>query len=252
MEHTDEQTVEAVKRFWEAHVNNEYYTRSERGTSAYFEDIASRRYRTHYHLRELFEELEGSRGRLLEVGCGIGMDSIELAKCGFDVTAVDLTDTAINVAKRYARIEGLEVDFRVGNAESLELPDDSFDAVYSFGVLHHTPDIEAAIEHVRRVLKPGGRAFVMLYHKRSLVHLIHQLFRLPYESPRNLKDHCPVVQTFTREGARRLFRRFGRVDVTCEYPFTYGMRWVAACVPRPIERLLGKAIGWHLMIRVQK
>jgi SAM-dependent methyltransferase len=241
-------TVETVKDFWQAHVNNEYYTKERRASEAYFGQIEERRYRYHYHLAELFSRLRGSRGKLLEVGCGIGVDSIQLARCGFDVTAVDLTENALAVAREFAAHRGADIDFRLGNAEGLEFADESFDVVYSFGVLHHTPDIEKSVAEVRRVLKPGGTAYVMLYHRTSLVNLVHRVLRLPYESPRNLKDHCPVVYTFTRRGVRELFAQFSDVSVRAEYPFTFGFGPLGTRTPLWSRRMLGRAIGWHLMI----
>ncbi len=241
-------TLKSVKDFWESHVNNEYYTGEQRASDAYFSEIEARRYRWHYHLCDLFARLAGSRGRLLEVGCGIGVDSIQLAKCGFAVTAVDLTESAIEVAKEFARHRDVSVDFRVANAEGLEFADESFDAVYSFGVLHHTPDIEQAVAEVRRVLRPGGTAYVMLYHRWSLVNLVHKVLRLPYESPRDRKDHCPVVYTFSRRSVRRLFREFSEVSVRADYPFTFGFGPLGTRLPLGLRRVLGRAIGWHLMI----
>jgi ubiquinone/menaquinone biosynthesis C-methylase UbiE len=245
------QNLESVKDFWETHVNNEYYTDEEQASEAYFSEIETQRYRWHYHLRDLFRSLEG-RGRLLEVGSGIGVDSIQLARCGFDVTAVDLTDNAIRVARQFARHRGVPIDFRLGNAEQLDFPDESFDAVYSFGVLHHTPDIEKAVAEVRRVLKPGGTAYVMLYHRDSVVNLAHKLLRLPYESPKDRQDHCPIVHRFSRRGAKRLFRQFSRVSVRAEYPFTYGFGPLGSRTPLWFRRALGRAVGWHLMIRAQR
>ena len=241
-------TLSHVREFWETHINNEYYTDKERGTAAYFDEIERKRYRWHYHLRELFESLRGSSGRLLEVGCGIGVDSVQLALCGFDVTGVDLTDSAIEVARQHARMRGLSIVFRAGNGERLDFGDETFEAVYSFGVLHHTPDIRAAVAEIYRVLKPGGKAYVMLYHRNSLVNLVHWLFHLPYESPRDLKDECPVVYTFTRKAAAQLFQHFTRVQVASDYPFTYGFRFLASWIPRPVHKLLGRWLGWHLMV----
>jgi ubiquinone/menaquinone biosynthesis C-methylase UbiE len=152
------------------------------------------------------------------------------------------------VAKEFAGRRGVAIDFRVGNAEKLEFPDATFDAVYSFGVLHHTPDINAAVAEVHRVLRPGGSAYVMLYHKWSLVNLVHRLFRLPYESPKDRKDHCPVVYTFSRRDVKRLFGSFTSVSVSAEYPFTYGFGALCTRLPLRIRRPLGRAIGWHLMI----
>ena len=241
-------TVDTVHDFWQSHINNEYYTGAERASDSYFNDIEERRYRTHYHLPELFESMDGTDQRLLEVGCGIGVDSIQLAKRGFQVTAVDLTENALAVARQFAARREATVDFRLGNAEGLDFPDESFDAVYSFGVLHHTPDIERSVAEVHRVLRPGGRAYVMLYHRNSLVNLMHWALRLPYESPRDRKDHCPVVYTFSRSGVRELFRDFASVEVHSDYPFTYGFGPLTTKLPLGVRRRLGRVIGWHLMI----
>ena len=249
--------LRGVKSFWEQHVNNEYYTREERGTEDYFAEIERRRYAYHYHLPELFERI-ASRGtadkRLLEIGSGIGIDTLQLAKLGFrEVVAVDLTESAIEIATQRAAREGLSnVRFGIGNAEELDFEDGFFDAVYSFGVIHHTPDMARAVSEIHRVLKPGGRAYIMIYHSRSLVAAIHQIFRLPYESPKDLKDHCPVVLRSTRQSARTLFGAFSEVGIHSDYPFTYGMRIMSRWIPVAVQRGLGRWIGWHLMIDARK
>jgi ubiquinone/menaquinone biosynthesis C-methylase UbiE len=241
-------TVETVRAFWQSHVNNEYYTNAARASDEYFDEIEARRYQTHYHLRDLFDSLDGRGRTLLEIGCGIGVDSIQLAGRGFDVTAVDLTENALDVARQFAARRGAAIQFRLGNAERLDFRDGSFDIVYSFGVLHHTPDIERSVSEVHRVLRPGGIAYVMLYHRDSLVNLVHRMLRLPYESPRNRKDHCPVVYTFSRTAVRRLFGNFTSVSVFADYPFTFGFGPLATRSPLVLRRALGRAIGWHLMI----
>jgi ubiquinone/menaquinone biosynthesis C-methylase UbiE len=245
-------TVETVRDFWQAHINNEYYTDADRASDAYFDQIEERRYRTHYHLPELFASLDGQGLRLLEVGCGIGVDSIQLARRGFEVTAVDLTENALDVARQFADRRAVSIDFQLGNAEGLDFPDQSFDAVYSFGVLHHTPDIEKSVAEVHRVLRPGGTAQVMLYHRDSLVNLVHRALRLPYESPTGRKDHCPVVYTFSRGGVRRLFGDFSSVEVRAAYPFTYGFGPLTTGLPLAARRVLGQAVGWHLMITAKR
>ena len=241
-------SVTTVQAFWEGHVNNEYYTKERRASSSYFDQIEARRYRWHYHLRDLFDSLEGSSGALLEIGCGIGVDSVQLARCGFQVTGIDLTQSAIDVAKSHARHRGLDIDFRLGNAETLHFPDGQFDIVYSFGVLHHTPDMQKAIAEVHRVLKPKGRALIMLYHRHSIVDWVHRLFRLPYESPRTLQDHCPVVYRVSAAEARTLFAAFSEVSIEVDYPFTYGFRHLTFWMPKWLLRAIGRRLGWHLMI----
>jgi ubiquinone/menaquinone biosynthesis C-methylase UbiE len=250
-------TLETVRGFWESHVNNEYYTDATRGSVEYFAEIEAKRYRYHYHLTDLFAELRAtdlSRQRAIEIGCGIGIDTVSLARLGFrEVVGVDLTAAAIAVARQRALDEGIRnVRYDTANAEALPFPDASFDCAYSFGVIHHTPSIHNALTEIHRVLVPGGRALIMIYHRHSLVDLVHQLFHLPYESPRNLGDQCPVVNRYTRSEARALFDGFTDIRVHTDYPFTYGMRHVSRLVPISIQRALGRAIGWHLMIDARK
>ena len=97
----------------------------------------------------------------------MGTDGAQFAKAGAIYTGIDLTDAAVELARKRFQVSGLKGEFRVADAERLDFPDASFDLVYSHGVLHHTPDIEAAVREIHRVLKPGGRAMVMLYHRGS-------------------------------------------------------------------------------------
>src|SRR2546423_8848154 len=101
------------------------------------------------------------------MGCVLGTDGARFARAGAAYTGVDLTEAAVSVGRRRFELEGLPGEFRVADGEALEFTDESFDLVYSHGVLHHTPDARAAVGEIRRVLAPGGRAVVMLYHRDS-------------------------------------------------------------------------------------
>jgi hypothetical protein len=81
---------------------------------------------------------------------------------------------------------------------------------------------------------------------------VHKTLRLPYESPRDRKDHCPVVYTFSKSGVRELFGAFSRVEVHADYPFTYGFGPLTTKTPLSARRELGRAIGWHLMIQATR
>jgi ubiquinone/menaquinone biosynthesis C-methylase UbiE len=246
-------TLNHVRRFWESHVNNEYYTRRSRGSVEYFREISERRYHHHYHLVELFSRMQERPGKkLLEIGCGIGIDSVSLARRGFSVTACDLTASALAIGAARAREEQQDIRFLQSDAEHLPLAENSFDQVYSFGVIHHTPDMQKAIAEIRRVLRSGGCAWIMIYARYSLVNAIHKIFNLPFESPKNLQDHCPVVIRSSIAEVKRLCSGFSSVIIRKEYPFTYGMRSISALFPIATKKLIGRFAGWHLMIEAIK
>jgi SAM-dependent methyltransferase len=104
---------------------------------------------------------------VLEIGCGLGTDGAQFARAGANYTGIDLTDAAIDLARRRFELFQLPGTFRIADAERLDFPNNSFDLVYSHGVLHHTPDTSAAVREIHRVLRPGGKAIVMLYHRDS-------------------------------------------------------------------------------------
>jgi len=156
-----------VREFWQQHPCGTKFSDAEMGSREFFDRIEKHRYEKEWHIPDA-ADFAGARGlKVLEIGCGIGTDGAQFAKAGADYTGIDLTEAAIDLARRRFVLAELKGDFCVSDAERLDFPDDSFDLVYSHGVLHHTPDIEAAVAEIHRVLKPGGRAVVMLYHRGS-------------------------------------------------------------------------------------
>lgn len=163
----DEQLKERVRTFWQAHPCGTKFSDAEIGTRAFFERIEAHRYEKEWHIPAAANFANTRALKVLEIGCGLGTDGAQFAKAGADYTGVDLTNAAIELARKRFELFGLTGKFQVADAENLDFPDESFDVVYSHGVLHHTPDIDAAVQEIHRVLKPGGRAIVMLYHRGS-------------------------------------------------------------------------------------
>ena len=156
-----------VRAFWQEHPCGSKFSDAETGTREFFQAVEHHRYEKEWHIPEA-ANVAAARGlKVLEIGCGVGTDGAQFAKAGADYTGVDLTDAAIDLARKGFALSDLPGRFLVSDAEKLDFPDSSFDLVYSHGVLHHTPDIRAAIREIHRVLKPEGQAMVMLYHRGS-------------------------------------------------------------------------------------
>jgi ubiquinone/menaquinone biosynthesis C-methylase UbiE len=156
-----------VRAFWQANPCGTKFTDAAPGTRLFYERVEEHRYAKEWHIPAA-AGFDSARGlRVLEVGCGLGTDGAQYARAGADYTGVDLTEAAIELARRRFELFDLPGTFRTADAESLDFPSESFDLVYSHGVLHHTPDTQAAVREVHRVLRKGGRAVVMLYHRDS-------------------------------------------------------------------------------------
>ena len=158
---------ERVRAFWQAHPCGTKFSDAEMGTREFFERVEAHRYTKEWHIPDAADFAGASGLRVLEIGCGLGTDGVQFAKAGAHYTGVDLTEAAIELTRKRFELAGLPGEFRIADAENLDFADDSFDLVYSHGVLHHTPDTACAVRELYRVLKPGGRAIVMLYHRNS-------------------------------------------------------------------------------------
>ena len=158
---------ERVRAFWQAHPCGTKFSDAEIGTREFFERVEAHRYAKEWHIPEA-ANFAAARGlRVLEIGCGLGTDGAQFALAGANYIGVDLTEASVELARKKFELSGLPGEFRVADAEKLDFAADSFDLVYSHGVLHHTPDTKQSVSEIHRVLKPGGRAVVMLYHRGS-------------------------------------------------------------------------------------
>ena len=204
---------ERVRAFWQAHPCGTRFSDAEMGTPEFFERVEAHRYTKEWHIPDA-ADFTGTRGlRVLEIGCGMGTDGAQFAQAGARYTGIDLTEAAIELARKRFELSGLEGEFRVADAENLDFADNSFDRVYSHGVLHHTPDTARAVAEIHRVLRPRGRAAVMLYHRGSYnyrigirvlrragarllkseggIRIIHRLTGEPAES---LREHAGLLK----------------------------------------------------------
>ncbi|HEU4874393.1 MAG TPA: class I SAM-dependent methyltransferase [Pyrinomonadaceae bacterium] len=205
---------ERVRAFWQENPCGTKFADAPPGSRRFYELVEEHRYKKEWHIPEAAQFARAKDLAVLEVGCGLGTDGAQFAKAGAKYTGIDLTDAAVELAKRRFELFDLPGTFRVADAERLDFPDSSFDLVYSHGVLHHTPDTAAAIHEIHRVLRPGGKALVMLYHRDSYnyrvnismlrrtgvqllrwntgVKLVHLLTGEPEDS---LRDHARQLET---------------------------------------------------------
>jgi len=176
-----------------------------------------------------FADFETTKGKMvLEIGVGLGADHQCFAESGAKLFGIDLTERAVEHTCRRLTLFGLSSSVKVGDAERLEFPDQSFDLVYSWGVLHHSPDTAKAIAEVYRVLKRGGEAKIMIYHMWSMIGAMLWLrYALlagrPWRNLRHIYSHyleSPGTKAYSYCEARQMFSQF--VDVNICTPLTHG------------------------------
>lgn len=153
-----------VADFWNAEPCGSRYL----GKDVDFQRQAAERYRLEPYI-PAFAQFDTSAGlRVLEIGVGMGADYEQWLRAGAVATGVDLSESSLARARQRCEQSGLHVDLRQADAETLPLANNSFDVVYSYGVMHHSPDTQRCLDEAWRVLKPGGTAHIMLYHHASL------------------------------------------------------------------------------------
>jgi ubiquinone/menaquinone biosynthesis C-methylase UbiE len=213
-------SVETVRDFWNSSPCQAHLSQAE-DRRGYFEEISRRRFGgREWHVPKV-AAFDAFRGKsVLEVGCGIATDGLEFARNGARYHGVDLTPHSIELAEERFQLFGQSGQFKVANAEErLPFPDATFDHVYSFGVIHHSPAPEKIVKEIHRVLKPGGTFTVMLYNRTSInyyveIMFLRKLFRwflLPGPMPRVIA----AVTGFDRwklEAHRELLISKGRVS----------------------------------------
>jgi SAM-dependent methyltransferase len=246
-----------------------YGREQEFGTREFFDAVERHRY-TEYApwMPEVMGFNDFAGARLLEVGCGMGTDLLQFARGGARVTGVDLTPRSIEISRQHLAIYGERGDFAISDGENLPFADESFDVVYSNGVLHHTPDTAGAVREIHRVLRSGGLARVMLYHRGSWNYwfeiILHrglfdrQLRRGTAEEIMsryievNEGGGRPLVKVYSRRQARQMFSMFREVKIQVEQLTRPELYFLGRFIPEKIFQRLRRSVGWNVIITARK
>jgi 2-polyprenyl-3-methyl-5-hydroxy-6-metoxy-1,4-benzoquinol methylase len=269
-----ETSIERVRDYWNNRPCNLRHSSEPIGTRAYFDQVEARKYLVEPHIPGFAQYQRWAGRRVLEIGCGLGTDTISFARAGAHVTAVDLSGRSLELARQRAQVFGLQdrIDFVEANAERLSefVPAAPYDLVYSFGVIHHTPHPERVLEQIRtHYMGPRSTVKLMVYNRWSwkvlaiLFREAHGAFwRLDEAVARNSEAQtgCPVTYTYTPRSATELLEKTGfqveevfvdhifpyvvRDYVQYRYTKAIPFRWL----PQPVMRGLERSLGWHLCV----
>jgi SAM-dependent methyltransferase len=266
--------IDAVRDFWNARPCNIRHSQKTVGTREYFDEVERRKYFVEPHIPR-FAEFERWKDRdVLEIGCGLGTDTVSFARAGARVTAVELSEKSAELARRRLEVYDLadRVTIRVGNAEELPslVPPRPFDLVYSFGVIHHSPHPRRIIEHVTRYMSAESELRLMVYARISYKlfwimkeEQVWDMGRIDELIARNSEAQtgCPVTYTYTDRTVRDLLAGFDvlearkahiftwDVDAYRQYEYRKAPEW-AHVNDAELEEF-ERELGWHLLVRAE-
>lgn len=220
--------------------------------------------------------LEQTAGqRVLELGCGAGFDALALCEAGAAYTGIDITSENIERTRLHLGFYGHQPDLLQADAENLPFDDNSFDIVFSNGVLHHTPDMARAFAEAGRVLRPGGQFWVTVYHRDSIFYLWRlflydhilkggwrtqslqeRLARIEFTT----SDELPLVRVLSRRQMQVLLHAAGfevswlgvRKLAREDFPTVPGVGFVVRRLQQSTLDALGKLAGWYVVARATK
>lgn len=266
----DEEKLRARKQWTQDPCGSKYGAKYEFATREFFDEVERHRYEEYAPwMPEVMGFNEFAGKRLLEVGCGMGTDLLQFARGGAQCTGIDLTPRSVEISSLHFGLYGMRADFVLADGERLPFADESFDVVYSNGVLHHTPDTERAVRELHRVLRPEGIAKVMLYHRNSLHYwmeiILHRgILRghfLRGHSPEEIMsryveyssaDARPLVKVYSQPQARKLFAPFGEVKTEVEQMIREELIFLRPLVSDKLFRRLRRSAGWNVIITAVK
>ena len=262
--------IEHVRKYWNRRPCNIRHSQKPLGTREYFDEVEKRKYFVEPHI-PAFAQFERWRGKkVLEIGFGIGTDTINFARADTSVTTVELSDESLKLAKQRADIYGLNnITFYSADAEELSktVPVEKYDLVYSFGVIHHTPHPERVLEEIRKYCDENTEIKIMLYSKWSwkVFWIILTYGRGRFWQAKKLipeyseaQTVSPVSHAYSFNEIRLLMKDYEIISITKDHIFPYIIvkykkyiyqyEWYFKWMPRPLFRWLEKRLGWHTLI----
>lgn len=247
-----ESKLPEVAEYWNVHIHDLELAKHPVGTLGFFEDLAEYRFDKLHYLPKIVNFSAYKNASVLEIGCGAAIDGVRFAENGADYTGIDLSQTAVDLAKKNFAARKLSGKFEVMNGEAMSFKDRSFDVVYAHGVLQYTANPYQMVKEAHRVLKPGGTFICMVYNRHGWLNLMSKFFKVDLEH-----EDAPVLEKYTIRELKDLLSEFDSYKIVPErFPvksrlhggakgFLFNTLFVGVfnAIPRPLV----KRWGWHLM-----
>ena len=249
-------TIETVQDFWNGRPCNIRHSPKPVGTREYFDEVEARKHFVEPHIPGFAQFERWSGKRVLEVGCGIGTAAVNFARAGADYTGVELSQASLDLTRRRFEVYGLAGKFCLCNAEQLSKHvERGYDLVYSFGVIHHSPNQRAIVEEIRKVIDADGEFRCMLYAKDSWKDI---MIEAGFDQP-EAQAGCPIATTYTAGMVEALLDGLFEITSITQahiFPFIiekyvnyeYELQPWFKAMPKDMFAALERRLGWHMLI----
>ncbi len=244
--------LQEIHQYWNDHIHDLAIAKHPPGTLGFFNDLDEYRFDKLNYLPRVVDFSAYAGKKLLEVGCGVGIDLVHFAEKGAVVTGVDLADTSIELARKNFELRNLKGEFYRLDGENLPFEEASFDVVYAHGVLQYTENAQKMTDEIYRVLKPGGEAILMVYNKISWLNALSKIMKVDLEH-----EDAPVLNKYSIREFKKLLTKFEKVKIVPErFPVksrlhkgVKGMLYNGIFVPsfKIVPKFLVRPLGWHIM-----
>ena len=249
-------TIEEVKKFWNDRPCNVKHSSKDIGTKEYFNEVEKKKFFVEPHILKFtyFPSCEGKK--VLEIGCGLATVGTNFAFHGADYTGVELSEESLELAKKRFEVFEQTGKFYSGNAEELSsfVPVETYDLIYSFGVIHHSPHPEKIISEIKKYMNENSVLKIMLYAKDSWK---NYMIESGLDRP-EAQYGCPIAQTYSKQDVVELLEEYEVLSIEQDHIFPYQVEpykkgeylkqpWFES-MPDEMFRTLEKNLGWHLLI----
>jgi ubiquinone/menaquinone biosynthesis C-methylase UbiE len=258
-----EREINRVKKYWNNQPCNINHSKKEFLSRDYFNEIEKKRYFIESHIPKFANFKKYKNKNVLEIGCGIGTDGVQFLKNGANYTGVELSKNSLDIFRERIKILGLsnlKSNLILSNCESLKnVPKLNYNLIYSFGVIHHTPNMKKAFEEIYKLSNKKTEIKIMLYAKNSYKNFMLDITNYRYEAQKN----CPVVYKSDISDVKKLIKnKFKILEISQDFIFPYQIKPYKNniykkiehfdCMPPIIFNKLSKKIGEHLLIKLKK
>lgn len=264
--------IEIVKNYWDRRPCNIKHSVKPIGTLEYFDEVEKKKYFVEPHIPTFAEFNKWKGKKVLEIGCGIGTDSINFARAGAELTCVELSNKSLDLCKKRFQEYGLKARFVLCNAEELSdfIKNEQFDLIYSFGVIHHSPNPYEIMKKVKDLCHKDTRLKIMVYSLvsyKTLEAWIKCGYKFKFSFKKSIQYYaeaqlgCPVAYTYTKKDLKKLFKDYHILSIkkTHIFPYVikkyirgqYQKRWFFNILPLRVFSWLETVLGWHWIIELE-